>query len=301
MIFVELVFINLYFGCCMSSLCVKFHQSICMPSVVLSEPPKGVNFRKNLPVLSDLARRCALSNLDAKIVLDARTVVSDFSKAVPVFEDFMNLLPKASDYRLVGNRELQKQIIEQKAVSTFAFDKVEKIGEPMPNHTLQGYHYQKNGNIEADVVYICKDDCRMAQFSIVEAHTEPLYRNDLLQMTEYFKKKKPPPLAPLLNFDETFGRFTKNLYVEYSPYLSHYGFDNPDAFREHVSFVDTWNRVLNRFVGIELGKTTPSGKPITVTPKNIDIKNNIVKAGFDFKSLIECKIRIGDEELEEAE
>lgn len=196
----------------------------------------------------------------------------------------------------LAGKYLAKKILEQKAVSTFAFDKVEKMGEPMPNHTLQGFHYQKNTSIDADVVYICKDDCRMAQFSIVEAHTEPLYRNDLEQMTYHFSKKKPPALAPLLTFDETFAKFTKNLYVEYSPYLSHYGFKDPDEYRSSVSYVDSWNRVLNRFAQAETGKTTPSGKPITITSKNNDVKTEIVKAGYDFKSLLECKIRIGSEE-----
>ncbi len=198
-------------------------------------------------------------------------------------------------------KTLVEKILELKAVSTFAMDKVERMGAPMPNHSLQGYHYQKNGKIPADVAYICKDDCRMAQFSIVEEQSEPIYRKDLQLMTEYFSKKKPPPKDPLLKFDEVFGKFTKNLSVEYSPYLTHYGFETPDDYRQNVNYIEKWNRALNRFVLAETGAKTPTGKPIVITSKNIDMKNEIVKAGYDFNSLIDCKIRIGAEVEEEAE
>jgi hypothetical protein len=193
----------------------------------------------------------------------------------------------------LGGKELVKKILELKAVSTFAMDKVERMGAAIPAHTLQGFHYQKNGKIEANVCYICKDDCRMGQFAIIEEQTEPLYKKDLQLMTEHFSKKKPPPKDPLLLFDETFGKFSKNLGVEYSPYLSHYGFETPDDYRNSISYVEKWNRALNRFMLAETGATTPTGKPITITSKNNDMKAEIIKAGYDFRSLIECKIRIG--------
>lgn len=190
-------------------------------------------------------------------------------------------------------KTLMEKILELKSVSTFAMDKVERMGAPMPSHSLQGYHYQKNGNIPADVAYVCKDDCRMAQFSIVEKQSEPLYRHDLEQMTFHFSKKKPPAKAQLANFDEVFGKFSKNLYVEYSPYLSHYGFATPEDYRMSVNYIEKWNRSLNRFMLAETGATTPTGKPITITAKNNEMKAEIIKAGYDFRSLIECKIRIG--------
>jgi len=200
----------------------------------------------------------------------------------------------------LGGKTLEEIILELKSVSTFAMDKVERMGEAMPNHTLQGYHYQKNGKIPANVAYICKDDCRMAQFGIVEAHTEPLYRKDLEQMTFHFSKKKPPPLAPLVSFDTVFGKFVKNLYVEYSPYLSHYGFEDPDDYRKNVSYIEKWNRALNRFVLAETGKTTPTGKPIVITAKNKEMQAEIIKAGHNFSELLQLKIDLGaDEEVEE--
>lgn len=216
------------------------------------------------------------------------------------FPDYLSIIGKKIIEALSG-KELKRKILELKAVSTFAMDKVERMGEAMPNHTLQGYHYQKNGNIPADVAYICKDDCRMAQFSIVEAHTEPLYRADLEKMTHYFKKKKEPPKDPLIKFDDGYGKFSKNLGVEYSPYLSHYGFETPDAYREAIKYCEKWNRVLNRYVLAETGATTPSGKAITITSKNKEIKDEIIKHGYDFTSILDCKIRLGADAEEEAE
>lgn len=211
--------------------------------------------------------------------------------------DFLFVVAEKIITALEGKTLLEK-ILELKAVSTFAMDKVERMGMPMPNHSLQGYHYQKNANIPADIAYICKDDCRMAQFAIVEKLSEPLYRADLEQMTFHFSKKKPPQKDPLARFDEAYGKFSKNLYVEYSPYLSHYGFATPEDFRIAVAYIEKWNRSLNRFVLAETGEKTPTGKPIVITAKNNEVKADIIKAGYDFNSLIECKIRMGAEDEE---
>jgi len=193
-------------------------------------------------------------------------------------------------------RYLAEKILELKAVSTFAMDKVERVGAPMPNHTLQGYHYQKNSNdkIQAAVSYICKDDCRMAQYDVNGEVTEPLYKGDIERMTEAFKKKKCPMPEPLCVFDVSVGKFSKNLGVEYSPYLTHlYGFKDPDEYRNNVSFIDKWNRTLTRMALIESGAKTPTGKPITITTKNIECKQEINKSGFRFDECLEMKIKLG--------
>lgn len=199
----------------------------------------------------------------------------------------------------IGGSTLAKKIIELKAVSTFAMDKVERMGAAIPNHGMQGTHYAICGDIPTDVAYVCKDDCRLAQFPIILEVMEPLYREDLLQMTEYYKKKKPPPLAPLASFDFTLGKFSKNLGVEYSPYLLHYGFETPDHYRQSVAFVEKWNRALTRFALAETGGKTPTGKPIAVTPKNNEVKAEIIKAGYKFEDLLKCKVELGATDEEE--
>lgn len=214
--------------------------------------------------------------------------------------DYLFVVGKKIIEALEG-QNLQEKILELKAVSTFAMDKVEKMRMPMPNHTLQAFHYEKNGKMNADVAYICKDDCRMAQFSINAAVSEPIYKEDLEKITHYYKKNKKPPLDPLAKFDTTLGKFSKNLGVEYSPYLSHYGFAQPDDYREAIGYIDKWNRALNRFVLAETGKTTPTGKPITITAKNNEMKAEIERSGYKFQDLIACKISLGAIEDEETE
>lgn len=197
-------------------------------------------------------------------------------------------------------QDLERKIIELKSVSTFSMDKIDKMNAPIRQHTLQGTHYEKNANIPADILYICKDDCRMAQFQIKMEESEPLYRADLLQMTEFIKKNKKPPLEPLVKFDDMIGKFIRNLGVEYSPYLSHYSFNTPDDYHAAVKFIEPWNRVLNRMVMAETGQTTPSGKPITLTPANKEIIEDIKKAGHKINDIIELKIKLGVVEDEEA-
>jgi hypothetical protein len=77
-----------------------------------------------------------------------------------------------------------------------------------------------------------------------------------------------------------------------------YGFKNPDEYRDAVKFVERWNRGVARFALAESGATTPTGKRIMITPKNLEVKAEIVKAGFNFDEVLKCRIAAGviDEE-----
>lgn len=195
---------------------------------------------------------------------------------------------------------LTEKILELKSVSSFAMDKVERAGAAMPNHTLQAYHYQKNAGIDANICYVCRDDLRMKQFKVNAEVSEPLYRADLEQMTYYYRKGEMPPIEPLAKFDESIGKFSKNLGVEYSPYLSKlYGFESPEAYRDSVSFVEKWNRCLTRYAMVASGAKTPTGKPITITPKNKEVVSEISAANYDFDKLLEIKVNLGDISEEE--
>lgn len=197
---------------------------------------------------------------------------------------------------------LKEKILELKAISTFAMDMVERRGSAIPQHTLQAFHYQKNGKYPAEICYVCKDDSRMAQFRVDTKETEMLYKADIEEMTYWYNKGERPSLAPLALFDYTSGKFSKNLGVEYSPYLTMlYGFKQPEDYRDEVKFVDRWNRALARFVLAQNGSKTPTGKAITITPKNIEVKNEIVKAGYDFNEVLSAKIASGAVEEEESE
>lgn len=215
------------------------------------------------------------------------------------FPDFLVKTAQKIIEALAGGH-LQEKILEVKAISTFAMDMVEHRKAPIPNHTLQGFHYQRAKKIPAEVCYICKDDCRMAQFGINTKETEPLYRADIEEMTGYYNADQRPPLAPLATFDWSLAKFSKNLGVEYSPYLTLvYGFETPDDYRNSVTFVEKWNRSLTRFAQSAIGATTPTGKPIKITDKNMEVKEEIQEAGYDFEKILKAKVAAGATDDEE--
>lgn len=207
--------------------------------------------------------------------------------------DFLQKIAEKIIASLAGGF-LEEKILELKAVSTFAMDMVERSRSAIPQHTLQAYHYQRNGKIPAEICYVCKDDCRMAQFGIDAAAAEILYKEDIKQMSYYYKKNEVPPPAPLSKFDITLGKFSKNLGVEYSPYLTMvYGFKDPDEYRDNVKFIDKWNRTLTRAALVKMGAKTPTGKPIAITTKNIEVMQEINKSGFRFDECLKCKLAVG--------
>lgn len=195
---------------------------------------------------------------------------------------------------------LEEKIIELKAVSTFAMDMVERKRAAIPQHTLQAYHYEKNGYCKGVICYVCKDDSRMAEFEIDAKATEPLYMADIERMTYYFRKKKIPPAEKLVIFDDILVKFSKNLGVEYSPYLTKvYGYKTPDDYRKDIGFIDKWNRTLTRMALIETGAKTLTGKPIVVTTKNIEVMQEINKSGYRFNDLLKMKVEAGKIDVEE--
>lgn len=215
--------------------------------------------------------------------------------------DYLDIIGRKLIESLAG-ATLKEKIMELKSVSTFAFDYVFNRGAAMPNHTLQTYHYQKNAGIEAIILYCCKDDARLAQFNINTKTTEPLYRADMEQVTYYFKnKRKTPPKEPLAKFDITTGNFSKNFGVEYSNYLQFlHGFKTPEDYRDAVKFTLRWNRALSRYALAETGGLTPTGKKIEITANNKAVREEIIKAKYNFRECLKCKIAAGvsDEEIE---
>lgn len=195
----------------------------------------------------------------------------------------------------LAGKVLQERIIELKSVSTFAFEKVTKTEEAIAGHTMQAYHYQKNAAILASICYCCRDDARLAQFDVCPDASEPLYRADLLQMTEYYKSKKMPPIESPVVFDEILGKFSRNFKVEYSSFLTKlYGFVTPEEFRDSVKYVDSWNRTLNRYYLVETGAKTPGGKSIDLTPKNKETGKEIEKVtGKKMDDILHLKMLSG--------
>jgi hypothetical protein len=200
-----------------------------------------------------------------------------------------------------AGHSLEKKILEIKSVSMFTFEYLEKRKKPLDYHVGQAYHYQRNTDYNAEIAYISKDTMLMHQFGLDAEIAEAAYKQDIVQMSYYYMKGIQPPLEPLSGFDASVGRFSKNLKVEYSPYLSMlYGYKNPDEYRRAVEpQVKRWNNVLSRYAKIERGDLTPTGKPMKLSPQNIEVRQEIIKSGYDFNELLQIKMDFLDNESED--
>lgn len=245
--------------------------------------------------LLDVHGRCDFKTINGYIDQGASlSRLTELSFPQEIYDIGKGIIESLNGVYLLG------KILEIKSISSFGMDKVEKSRTAIPAHSLQAYHYQKFGGMIANICYICKDDMRMRQFALDTTKCEELYYEDIKQITHWYKKKKTPPIEPLAKFDYLMGQFSKNLGVEYSGYLtSLYGYKNPEEYRDSVTFVKKWNNALSRYVKAELGQTTPTGKPINITPGNRDTRAEIEKAGFDFGELMQAKIAAGELEEEE--
>ncbi len=157
---------------------------------------------------------------------------------------------------------LREVVLETKAISSFAMEKVQKTGIPLYQHALQIFHYVQGNDQdinEGKLFYVCKDDCILEEFVINnDDRLFEIYKNDIKLMTKYynagFDKRDPtklmPPREQMVLFEEGIWKFQKNLGVEYSPYLKLlYGYETPEAYRMGWQYkVSAWNRVFKRCV-----------------------------------------------------
>ena len=145
---------------------------------------------------------------------------------------------------------LAEKPIEIKSVSSFAMDSMEKKQVSMKRHRAQLFHYLKSKVYKAGIlVYLCRDDMRMAEFYISDAETfEKEYKERIEVLTKNHASEVRPPKEQLLVWDEDFSKFSKNFNVEYSNYLTMlYKFPEPRDYSEIWGKKATsWNRILKR-------------------------------------------------------
>ncbi len=178
-----------------------------------------------------------------------------------------------------GDRELKTIIIELKTCSLYMFNLYEQQRKANTHHMLQLYHYIKTKNLpEGHIFYLSKDDGRGIEFGAFNpSPIEDLYREDIEQMTHYYKNNIQPDLERLILFDPNRGIFIKNWKVEYSTYLYHlYGFETPMAYREAV---DTKIRRFN-------GLITRITEEKQLTKTNLETSNIIEEYFPDFDDLV---------------
>lgn len=145
---------------------------------------------------------------------------------------------------------IEEQGVEVKSTSSFGIEKVYFTEKALAGHDLQAFHYAYNTKLPFTLLYICRDDLRMAEIPILPDDKSLLerYENKIKTVSGYFDRKEEPAIESPIVFDEESLRFSKNFNVEYSSYLTrNYGMANPEEFSDtYGSTVEKWNRVLGR-------------------------------------------------------
>src|SRR5688500_5041765 len=121
-----------------------------------------------------------------------------------------------------GDEPLKTLVLEIKSCSSFMYAKYEKTKQANANHRSQAFHYLKAGEMnEAHVVYVCRDDCLLLEFPILNpSSVESEYLADLTEITNHILTKTQPAIEREILFDSERFRFEKNWKVEYSNYLT---------------------------------------------------------------------------------
>lgn len=198
------------------------------------------------------------------------TFISDVSRNL--IEEFREKFPNG----------LNEIVLEIKSCSSFMFEVYEERKKPNPNHMLQNYHYLKAlDKREGHVVYICRDDARIAEYGIFNpSPIEEEYKKDIEAMTHYFKTNEEPTWEKPIVQDEETQKFSTNYKVAYSGYLTHlYGFKDQKEFDDtYKPRVERWNRVIGRM---------KEGKEMT--KNNLEAVEEMAKEGFTPKIPQEVK------------
>lgn len=208
---------------------------------------------KRANVLQDSQEHITYDNGNMKV-----TGRCDFiAGGTPTFDnlDDLNDLPESLSEvsravidKLHANGELDEQILELKSCSGLMFERYLKA--PATHHALQLFHYAHALNKPGHLVYVSRDDLRMVEWTIFPDSEKWLeqYEADINAMAEFFKLSEEEVSSykePLLIFED--GKFKKNFEVEYSAYLTDYGFERPDQYAEPAAkLCGRINRVVTR-------------------------------------------------------
>lgn len=144
--------------------------------------------------------------------------------------------------------------LEIKSCSGMMFERY--IKAPSPLHALQAFHYAFNTKKPTLLVYVSRDDFRIVEHLILPGSRkwQGLYLHDLAIMSDILqcdkKMVKEFWKEPLLTFDEDLQKFSKNWKIEYSNYLTDYGFKKPDEYAKPAqSCALRLNNILKKLKG----------------------------------------------------
>lgn len=122
--------------------------------------------------------------------------------------------------------------LEVKSCSGMMFERYLKA--PSIMHGLQAFHYAYNTQRPTMLVYVSRDDFRIAEWIILPKSRKwlQLYKKDIEAMKIFLtstpKEIKASGKEPLLAWDGE--KFQKNWKIEYSSYLTDYGYKRPDLY-----------------------------------------------------------------------
>lgn len=220
-----------------------------------------------------------------------RNQSKDYVNQLPLPENSMRAIENIIDYLAINYPEgLEPRALEIKSVSSHMMNAIEITERALKIHRLQAYHYTKHPDItRADVVYICRDDCRMKSIPVI-GETEAIeteYREWIETMSGYYQRKEEPPKASPVVFDADQGKFTIERAIGWSPYLTLcYGFQDQMEFEDKYGKIPaSWNRVLTR---IKNGQS--------MTANNLEKIEEMKQWGFDANSLAEKLVDNADED-----
>lgn len=207
---------------------------------------------------------------EARKELEAMMLPDLFGRAVDKIMDY---------FKKEFPNGLPEQGIEVKSTSSFGIEKVYATNKAMQGHDLQAFHYSYQTKLPFILLYICRDDLRMADLFIDPNDSELLnrYQAKIKKISDYYNTKTEPPKEPLIIFNEIEQKFSKNFNVEYSSYLTKlYGFKDPKEYDEkYAPITESWNRVIGR---IKEGKE--------LTENNKEKIKEALNYGFDIMNLV---------------
>ena len=181
--------------------------------------------------------------------------------------------------------------IELKSISDYAMNDMEESNKPVARNVLQIAHYLKSNKHTAGILsYLNRNDERMMEFVVeLTPEIEAEYRKPIEIISKYYMAGEMPPKEKLIIWDEQNNKFTKNLNVSWSNYLTMlYGFKEPREYDEIYGKKATqWNGLLAR---VKLGKK--------MTPKNLEWQAAIEAEGYN---VAELAAKLPDAPVEEEE
>lgn len=178
--------------------------------------------------------------------------------------------------------------IEVKSVAERTMTKIEKQNKPLESHIMQTCHYKIGRGLGDGVVLVlCRDDLRMFEYFVTE-DDEKRYVERVNYLAGVLKSDTQPAIENEIIFDNVMGKFSKNLGIEYSSFLTMlYGYEKPMDYSDAVKGkVARWNRLLARLKQIESGVLTKTGKATVLTDKNKMAVDEMSQNGFNAYELV---------------